>query len=138
MRAHRVDAAQETPHPLECCTVFQLRRTAAAFGINGKAKSRERVQRRTVGGERGDDRNLARRELGDEDVLFANLLVGPASGPIEFGDDGGRFIAPDLIDAILIAGERQEPSVTSISDALERIEDDVGRKLGIRMRWWRR
>ena len=132
-----MDAAKETSHPLECCTVLELRRTAAAFRINGKAKSRERVQRRTVGGERGDDGNLARRELGDEDVLFANLLVGPATGAIELYDDGMRVVAPHLVDAILVAAKRQEPSITSISDALERIEDDVRRKRGIRMRWRR-
>ena len=134
LRAHCMNAAEETAHPFERSRVLELRRTATAFGIHGKAESREGVQRCTAARKWRDYRNLARRELGNERVLFANLLVGPASGPIEFHDDGRRVVAPYLVDAILVAAEGQEPPVTSKPDAIERVEHDVRRELGIRVR----
>ena len=133
-RADRVNATQETAHPFERRAVLQLGRPAAAFGIDGEAESGERVQRPFVARERSHDRQLARRELGDERVLLVDLRVAPAAGPVELRNERWSVVAKDLVDAVFVAAERQQASITPIADAIERVEDDVGRKRAVRVR----
>jgi len=83
------------------------------------------VQRDAVVRKRRHDRDLARREFRDERMLFVDLRVAPAPGPVEFDDDGRRIVAPDLVDAVLVAAERLQTPVAAITDAVERVEDDV-------------
>jgi len=46
-----------------------------------------------------------------ECVLFVDLGVAPALGAIELGDDEGAVLEPDLVDAVLVAVEAEEPPI---------------------------
>jgi len=69
------------------------------------------------------------------------MRVGPSARPVELGDDrrpkhrqagGGRtLVEPHLVDAILIAVERQQPAIAGKANARQRVENAVGRQLGI-------
>ena len=84
---------------------------------------------------RRDDRNLVRGELGDERVLF----VRSAHRSIALDDRTSRPPAapsstPDLIDAVLVAVEREQAAVAVDADRVERVEDAIGRQRGVGMR----
>ena len=75
-------------------------------------------------------------ELVDERVLLEDLRVAPARGPIELRDDGRRVVAPHLVDAILVAVEREQAPVAAHAHAVERVEHAIGRQPGVGR--WRR
>ena len=70
LRAHGVNAAEETAHPFERRAVLELRRAATASADRRQSESRRTRAASRRRRERRDDRNLARGELGDERVLF--------------------------------------------------------------------
>src|SRR6185503_16303947 len=136
--ADRVNASQEAADPLERLGVAELGRAAAAARINGKAKTAERA--RSAG---SDHRYLALGELAREGVLLFDLRVAPATRPVELGDHGGFFLQPHLVDAVLVAREREQPPVGSQPERRDRVEHHFRREGGIRVHWrivfpWRR
>ena len=76
-------------------------------------------------------------------MLFENLRIRPAPGPIELRDylilsprgppPGGRIFLSDLVDAILVAVERKQAPVAAQSEGIERIQDDVRGEPGVGM-----
>jgi hypothetical protein len=129
-----VDAADEPPHPFEGLGIFQLRGAPAAPRIHSEAEPGVLVERAADENERRDDRDLALGELGDERVLFVDLCVGPARRPVELRHDRRAFFQEDLVDAVLVAVERDHAPVAAQADGLERVEDDVGSESGVGMR----
>src|SRR4051812_14679148 len=85
-------------------------------------------------GKRSDYRDLALRELERERVLLADLLHGPAAGPIELDDDDLSIVQPHLIHAVLIAVEAQQASVWTQANRGERVEHCFGCEGGVGMR----
>src|SRR5260221_962530 len=130
-RAHRVNAPDEAADPLERLAVLELRRAPAAARKYREAKAAGRVRRISVGRERRDDRDLALGKLQAERVLLEDLSVGPARGTVELRDHRGRrtrtgtVFEPDLVDAVLVAVQREQPPVAGEAHARERVEHGI-------------
>src|SRR5206468_1636058 len=131
-RADAVDSRNVASDTHERFAAIEVRRASAAALVYRKAEAREFVERR--GGElhRGHRRNFPLDQLRDECMLFINLRVGPARGTIELDDHRWRVVSPYLIDAILEAVEREQTAVAANADAVERVENAVGRQTIIR------
>src|SRR5262245_3602992 len=126
--ADRMDAADEAADPLERLGVVEVRAAAAAARI-------ERVPEpgmdpRMHG---GDDRNLAPGELARKGVLFLDLLVAPPPGPVELQHARRAVLQPHLVDAVLVAVERQQAAVGAQAGTIAGVEHDFGRQRGIRV-----
>ncbi len=126
--AHRVDAGEEAAEPLQHRRAVELRRAAAAARIHGETEPGVLVQRAAPVGQRRDHRDLALGQLGDERVLLEDRGVAPALRAVELGDDRGLVVAPDLVDAVLVAAERQQAAVAAHAHGVEGVEHDVGRQ----------
>src|SRR5437867_3313640 len=130
-RARCVSAPDEATDPFERLAVLELRRASASARKYREAKAAESVQRLSIGLERRDHGNLALDELERERVLLENLRVGPACGAIELCDDRGRRVRrlfrfePNLVHAVLVAVQREQPPVAGEVRARERVEHSV-------------
>src|SRR5690606_18440714 len=89
------------------------------------------VQRLAFEHERGHDRHVALGEIEGEAMLLENRVVRPAPRPVELSDDEAVADA-DLIDAVLVARERDDAAVALEADALDRLENDIGTQAGVR------
>src|SRR5690606_23934133 len=93
------------------------------------------VQRLPVDHERRDDRYVALAKLQREAMLLEDRVVGPAARTIEFRDDE-PIVDADLVDAVLVAREREQSAVALEAQAPDGLEDELGaqprvRQLGI-------
>jgi hypothetical protein len=89
------------------------------------------VEGGAVQDQRGDHRDLARGQLGGERVLLEDGGVAPAFGAVELDHHRGRVLDPHLVDAVLVAVERQQAAVGLEAGAVERVERAVGGQRGI-------
>jgi hypothetical protein len=85
-------------------------------------------------GEWRHDRNLGGGQLERELVLLQDRRRRPAAGPVELGDQRRGLVQADLVDAVLVAVERQHPPVTSITQRLDGLDDEIRRQCRVRMR----
>ncbi len=131
--ANGVNASEKAAHPLQGFAPVELRGAAAASRVDREPEDGGGVQRVPGEDERRDDRNLARGELGDERVLLADRVVRPARGPVELRDNRSGILDADQVDAILVAPERLQPAVAHDADAVQGVEDAVGRELRVGM-----
>ena len=115
-----MDAADEAADPLERLAIVELRRAAAAPRIDGDPEIGE-AQRL----ERRDHGNLALGELVREGVLFVDLRIAPASGPVELRDERRPIVEPHLVDAVLVAVERQQPAVGGEAGGGDGVQHDI-------------
>ena len=122
------DEATELPEQFE---IIEVRRAAAAAGIHRHAEVPDLVQRTAVDTEGRDDRYLLLRELRRKPVLFQYRLVGPAVRAIEFRNDGVVVVDTHLVDAILVAVEREQAAVAVKTEILERIEEVLWLEVGV-------
>ena len=53
-------------------------------------------------------------------------VIAPARRAVELRDHRRRVVAPSLVDAILVAVERDQPAVAAHADAVERVEHAIG------------
>src|SRR5690606_4672774 len=132
-RADKVDAADEAADPLEHFGLLEVRRAPAAARIDGKVELAAVEEGVVVEEKRGDDRDFATGELERESVLLEDLLARPAAGPVELDDDRRAFVQIHLVDAVLVAVQREKPPVRTQAGVRARIEDRFGREPGIRM-----
>ena len=122
----RVDAPDEAAQPLERVGILQLRRAPTLAREERETESLMGLQGALVEGERGYHGNLFLGELGGEAVLLQDLLVRPAPRAIELRDDGDGLLDAHLVDAILVAVQRELATVAQQPHALHRVQDDVG------------
>ena len=64
-------------------------------------------------------------------MLFEDLRVAPAAGPIELGDDHPAAFKEDLEDAVLVRVELDQATVALQADGIERIEHIARRQVGV-------
>jgi hypothetical protein len=62
-------------------------------------------------------------------VFFEYGIVTPAAGPIKLRDDRFIIFDSDLIDAVLIAVEREESAVAAKAEALDGRQNVIWLKL---------
>ncbi|MNI65455.1 hypothetical protein D3C73_1209660 [compost metagenome] len=124
-RADRMQAPEQLAQAIELVEVARLRCSAATAGEQGETETVVFVQGFTVVDQRRHDRHLAVGEFGGELVLFQNRFVAPALRPVELGDQRLGVFDTDLIDAVLVAVERQDARVAEKADAFDGIEHEV-------------
>src|SRR3954462_4586761 len=127
-RANRVDAADEAPDPFERLRVIELRRAPAAPRIDGDAEILEAKRMR-----RCHHRDLALGELVGEGVLLVDLRIAPAPWAVELRHDCAVVLEPDLVDAVLVTVQAQEPSIRSEIRRRHGVEHEIRREAGIWM-----
>ena len=134
-RAHDVDAADEPTDPLEHLRVVEFRHPPPAAGIDREPEALVLVQRspeKLLGSDHG---NLAFGELPGEFVLLEDRGVRPSTRPVELRHHGRPVLEVDLIDAVLVAVQREEPTVPPQTHAFERVEHAVRGESGVRRRF---
>ncbi len=132
-RADRVDAPEEAADPFQHFFVLELRRPAAAAREDGEAEAGEFVQGFFADHPRGDDGNFALGQLDGKGMVLEDLRVAPAIGAVELRHHVGVVLQAHLVDAVLVAVEREQAPVAAQADALERIQHRVGRQAFIRL-----
>src|SRR5436309_3863248 len=143
-RANLVHAANEAAEPAQRVSVIELRRAARttladreAVAVTLDAGFGQRL--RTAGGgverHRRHHGDLSRREFEREDMLFEDLRIAPASGPIELGDNDASVFEKHLEDAVLVGIELQQAAVAAQADGVERFEDRGRREVGVAVGW---
>ncbi|MCY1428486.1 hypothetical protein D9M71_443710 [compost metagenome] len=128
--AHHVQAAEQLAEAVELVEVARLRRAAAAAREQGEAEAGVFEQRLAVMQQRRHHRHFAVRQFGGEAVFLADRLVAPAPGAVELGDQRFAFVDAHLVDAVLVAVQREHPRIAAEADAFHRVEDQVWREGG--------
>ncbi len=77
-------------------------------------------------GDRRDHRQLVVLHLQGKAVFLDDLLVAPAIGAVEFGDQRRLFLDADLVDAILEAVQGEDAAIAEIPRVLHGVHDEVG------------
>jgi hypothetical protein len=128
-RAHGVYARDEPPEPAQRVGVFQLGGAAGTARIEGERESLVLGERFAGKREGRHDRDLARHELERESVLFEQRFVRPASGAVELRDERGPVFQPELVDAVLVTVEAEEPPVAAVAAGFHRVQHDFGSQI---------
>jgi hypothetical protein len=129
-----MQAAEEAPDPFEHLVAVELGRSSAALVVDGEAETLVGVERAARDVARRHGRHLGVGELANERMLLADLRVAPAAGTVELDDDRRAVVEHRLVDAVLVAPERDQAAVAANADGLEGIEDEVGRERRVGMR----
>ena len=79
-----------------------------------------------------DNRNLGGHQLVTEAVFFVDGGVGPALGPVKLGDQKTAIFHCDLINAVLVAVQRQQAAGWQKVEAFDSAENQVRGELRIR------
>ena len=128
-RADRVDAADEAADPFAAC------RGSSSSGarpprLRDRPRSgspRDACSVRPSQRERRHHRHLARRPAPRRTrAPRGSARRSSARAGRTWPPRGGAVVAPHLVDAVLVAVQRQQPAVAAQADALERVEHDVG------------
>src|SRR5690606_2896646 len=86
--ANQVQAPQGSADDEQVVEIVEIGRAASFPRIEGKPEVLELVQGLAVVNQGGDRRNLHGLKLPGKVVLFLDLLVRPALGPVKLGNDG--------------------------------------------------
>jgi hypothetical protein len=78
------------------------------------------------------NRDLLGGQFGRERMLFQDLRIAPALGPVELGHHCLAIDQEHLEDAVLVGIELQKATVAAHADAIEGVEDQLGRQPGER------
>jgi len=101
--------------------LIELGRASAQEGKDREAKLPEFQQRPRIDRQGRCDRQLRGRELRREGMLLEDLLIAPALRAIELENE--QLLAhAELVDAILVAVEREQPAVADESHRFRRIQ----------------
>jgi ribonucleoside-diphosphate reductase alpha chain len=109
-----MDAADEAAHPLQRLAPLEFRHAAAVPRVEGEAEAGVAVQRGARQGQRRHHRDFARRQVQGEVVFLLDRRVAPARRTVELGDQRRRVLDADLIDAVLVAVQRQQAAVGGV------------------------
>ena len=133
-RADGVDPPERAAEQFARSRLVEVRRPARLQRECRQAEFAPVAQRRVAEAERRDDRDLGRGQLGGEGVFLEDLRVAPAPGAVELQHHRRRVLAPEPVDAVLVAVQREQVPV--------RLESGRGRGIQHRVRSeageWRR
>ena len=121
-----MNARQKAANPFQHFAIVQLGRAAPASGAHAKGKAAKMVQGGVTQDHRANRRNLRRHQLGGEVVLFLNLCIGPALGPVKLGDDGASVFKLHLVDAVFVRRQGGQPPVAAQAHAVQGVQHQVG------------
>ncbi len=142
--AHGVQAGQKTPQPAQHLGVFQLWGASATAwghghavtpeGAQGRGHTQQMCARRcrVDQGERWHSGHFGIGQCLGEGVLFQDLRIAPATGPVELGHHKTAIFQTDLEDAVFVGVQLQQAPVDLLPEGLQGVEDEVGREVGVR------
>lgn len=126
---HRVHAREHAAHGDQHLAPVEIGRAAAAPRKQREMEiSRVAQAAAWLVAERRNHRQALAREIEGELVLLAQRRVGPAQRAVELRDQRLAVLDADLVDAILIAVQRQQATVGDEALALDRRQDEVRRE----------
>jgi hypothetical protein len=123
--AAQVQARDEAPDLPQQAHVVEFRNPPADPRADRETELAVAVQARPAMAQRRDDRDVAGRQLEGEAMLLQDRRVAPAPRPVELDHDGPVVLEADLVDAVLVAVQGQQPAVAAQPEALHRVEDVV-------------
>ena len=123
-----MDAAEEPAHPFERVITINRGHATGTTWEDRKVPALERMQRAAVDFQRRDHRNFRSGEFCREGMFFDDLRVVPAAGAVELDHHRRAVFHTGLVDAVLVAVEREHAAVRHQPDLRQRIEDAVGRQ----------
>src|SRR5690606_11987154 len=126
--ADGMDSSDEAAQPFELSDIAGLGCTPAAPRVQREAKAGVFEQAAAVDHERRDHRHFLSCQFQREGVLLENLFVRPALWTVELRDQRHGVLDADLVDAILVAVEREQPAVSAVAAGIHGIEHGVGRQ----------
>jgi hypothetical protein len=91
----------------------------------GKSKAFVPEQRFPVDAHGCDQRNLRVRQFLRKIVLFLNLRIAPAARTVELGDNGVRILDADLVDAVLVAVQRQQTPIGQQAGGVDGLQHGI-------------
>jgi hypothetical protein len=103
--------------------VIEFRRPARYVWKRRKAQTVMGKQAAAIPGDRRRHGQLRRGEFEGEGVLLVDGRIGPAFRPIELEHPQDAVFVAKLIDAILVAVEREQPARRLEPDAFRRGKD---------------
>src|SRR5579872_513998 len=124
-RPHLMQAREAPPQELQRLRPIELRGAASHPGKTGETELVIAHQRLTPEMERSGHRELCGCQLAGELVLLEDLCVAPARRPVEL-EHQDAALAVQLVDAVLVAIEREQPSVGVESDRRGRVQHHLG------------
>ena len=124
--AEQMDPGDEPAELTQQVQIVELGRPASVALEHGEPKRPRVVQGVAVNAAGWDNRQFGRAELQCKRMFFENGSIAPASRAIKLGDHGFVIFNADLIDAVFIAVEREEATVTAQRQPLERLDDVLG------------
>src|SRR5262249_58104540 len=126
--ADRMHAADKTSYPFECFRVFQLGRTAAAPREHCKAEAVAFVQRALFDHQPRGYGYLGSGKIQRKCMLFEDLRVAPARGPVKLCNERRPLLPPRLSDSVLVSVARKQSPIRAQSDGGHRVEYAVRRE----------
>ena len=132
--ALEVDARDQSTQLRLQFVVVEVRRPTAVARVYGDTVVPGVMQGLRRHAQRRHDGNLLRARAMCERVLLEDRIVTPAPRPVELGHDRYVVFDADLVDAILVAVQREKTSVTAKSHLVQRCEDILGLQVGERQR----
>src|SRR6202165_53689 len=128
-----MDASDEASDPFERLAVFQLGAAPAAARVDRKAETAM-----LAGKGWRDGRYFMLRQFPGKGMFFGDLRRAPAARTVELQHHCSAVFQPDLVDAVLVAVQREQPAVGAKAGAVAGVEHDVGRerRVGVRQGEW--
>src|SRR5579864_602502 len=124
-RPHLMKAREASPQELQRLGPIELRGAPPHPGKTGETELAIAHQRFTAERERSCHRELGGRQLAGELVLLEDLCVAPARRPVEL-EHQDAALSVQLVDAVFVAIEREQPSVGVESDRRCRVQHHIG------------
>ena len=120
-----VDAADETPQPQPGLAVFQFRRMPALAAEQREAESLVAEQGLSIEHGRGDQRDFRGFQLQGKRMLLVDLFIAPAPGAVKLGYQGLGVLDAHLVNAVLVAVERQQAAVAQQAGGLHGLQHGI-------------
>ena len=118
-------APEQLAEAIQLVEVARLRRASAAAREQRETKAAMLEQRLAIAQQWRHHRHFVFGQFQAEGVLFADCRIAPAVRAIELGDQRRFVLDAHLIDAVLVAVERQDAGVAEVAKALHGIEHQI-------------
>jgi hypothetical protein len=127
--AESVYAAEKPTQLMQVIEIVELRRPPALARINRKLEVVVTADRRELPSgvdiHRRHYRYLVLVQVTGQSMLLVDLFETPASRPVKLGDHRFPVVDSDLVNAVLVAVEREYPGVAEATGGLDRTDHPI-------------
>jgi len=122
---YHVDAPEKTPQHTAILGPCQLRPAPPAGRKNGEPIATGLQQCLAVDHQGRDHRDLPLCQFQGKSVLLEDGRVTPSAGTIKLGDHRSALLHAHLVDPVLVAVEREQPTVGDKSGRFHCVQDGI-------------